>query len=299
MKLVPRFVPWLFALYFSLNIPLGMTGRTKVSSAQKMHLEPDSTPLKKTMENQDSILLIATSYGTIRVKLYADTPLHRENMLKLVRDGFYDGTLFHRVIRDFMIQGGDPDSKNAAPGDTLGRGDAGYTVPAEFMPDRYFHKRGALAAARKGDEVNPERASSGCQFYVVTGKIYTKAQLSQIETQINKGKSHAIFEQLVAKNADKIKKLRMDRNRNGWYALQEELLAEAEALALEQADFKFTPAQIEVYTREGGAPFLDGQYTVFGEILEGMEVIEKIEKAKTGRNDRPKEDISMRISILE
>ncbi len=251
------------------------------------------------MEKEDSILLISTTYGDIKVKLYSETPLHRANFLKLVQEGFYDGTLFHRVIREFMIQGGDPDSRTAAPGDSLGRGDAGYTIPAEFLPERFFHKRGALSAARQGDEVNPERASSGCQFYIVTGKVYTKGQLSQIESQVNKGKSNAIFQQLVRHNADKVKKLRMDRDREGMYALQEELLAEAEARASQQPDFKFTPEQVNVYTSVGGAPFLDGQYTVFGEVLEGMEVIQKIEKAKTDRNDRPREDISMRISIVE
>lgn len=251
------------------------------------------------MENQDVTLLISTSLGDVKVKLYAETPLHRDNMVKLVREGFYDGTLFHRVIREFMIQGGDPDSKNAAPGQSLGRGDAGYTVPAEFMPERYFHKRGALSAARQGDEVNPLRASSGCQFYIVTGKTYTKGQLSQTEMQINKGKSQAIFQELVAQNADKIKKLRQERNSNGMYALQEDLMAEAEAKALEQADFKFTPEQIEAYTTVGGTPFLDGQYTVFGEVLEGMDVITKIEKVSTDRGDRPKEDVSMTIIVLE
>lgn len=253
----------------------------------------------KNMEQKEPVIQISTSQGEIKIKLYNETPQHRDNFLKLIQDSLYNGTLFHRVIREFMIQGGDPDSKKAASGDTLGRGDVGYTIPAEFMPQRYFHKKGALAAARQGDEVNPARASSGCQFYIVTGKVYSKGQLAQIETQINKGKAQAIFEELVQQNQEKIKKLRLERNRNGLYALQEELAAEAEAKALEQADFKFTPEQVKAYTTIGGTPFLDGQYTVFGEITEGMDVIEKIEKVKTDSNDRPKEDISMQIKIIE
>lgn len=299
MKFASGFVTCMVVLLFSLLLPTGIVKGNVLLASHATVSDSCLNEEKNTMEKENSILRISTLYGDIKVKLYAETPLHRENILKLVRDGFYNGTLFHRVIRDFMIQGGDPDSKKAAPGDTLGRGDAGYTVPAEFMPLRYFHRRGALAAARQGDEVNPERASSGCQFYIVTGKVYTKGQLTQIETQINKGKSNAIFEQLVTKNAEKVKSLRLARDRDGMYALQEELLAEAEALALEQADFKFTPEQVEAYTTVGGTPFLDGQYTVFGEILEGMDVIEKIEKSKTDRNDRPKEDISMQITILE
>lgn len=250
------------------------------------------TDMKETM------LLLTLPTGEVRIKLYNETPLHRDNILKLVREGFYDGTLFHRVIKDFMVQGGDPASRTAAAGDSLGAGDVGYTIPAEFHSDLY-HKRGALAAARMGDEMNPERASSGCQFYIVTGKKYNQSQLTQLEKQITQSRAQEFFQQLVKERAEDIKKYRMERNRNALFALQEELAAQAEALAAEKNPFRYTKEQIEVYTKEGGTPFLDGQYTVFGEVVSGMEHIDAMSKVKTDRNDRPAENIPMRISVIE
>lgn len=251
----------------------------------------------KIRDMDEKIISLTLPTGEVRIKLYDETPLHRDNMLKLAVGGFYDGTLFHRVIRGFMVQGGDPDSRSAQKGDSLGRGDAGYTIPPEFSP-ALFHKKGAVCAARQGDEVNPGRESSGCQFYIVTGKRYNRSQLRQLEEQMNKQRAQVFFQQLAEEHYERIKKLRQERNRNGMYALQEELAAQAEELARTKDPFHFTPEQVEAYTSEGGAPFLDGSYTVFGEVVSGMELIEELERVKTDRNDRPLEDVPMRITVL-
>jgi len=142
---------------------------------------------QSTNEKENTFVEIQTEYGDIKIKLYNETPLHKENFLKLINEGFYEDLLFHRLIKDFMVQGGDPNSKNASPGEMLGQGGPGYTVPAEILP-QYFHKKGVLAAARKGDNVNPSKASSGSQFYIVQGKTFTKEELSQFVLQ-NKHKA--------------------------------------------------------------------------------------------------------------
>ena len=182
---------------------------------------------------------MVTSYGKMVFLLYDDTPLHRDNFLKLVNDGTYNGLLFHRVIDHFMIQGGDPESRDAKPGQMLGNGTLGYTIPAEFIPS-HFHKRGALCAARQGDQVNPRKESSSCQFYIVQGQVWSDANLDMMEPRMGK---------------------------------------------------KFSPEQRKAYTTAGGTPHLDGDYTVFGELVEGEAVLDKIASAKRDRFDRPLEDI--------
>jgi len=188
---------------------------------------------------------IITPYGKMIVALSDETPHHRDNFIKLVKKHFYDGLLFHRVIKDFMIQGGDPGSKHAGPETMLGDGDVGYTIPAEFKAD-LFHRKGALAAAREGDDVNPSKASSGCQFYLVEGKKYTDAQLNQVEQRFG----HAI-----------------------------------------------PPDHRQVYETIGGTPFLDQNYTVFGQVVKGLEVIDKIAAVQTDGHDRPVKDVKMRIRM--
>jgi peptidyl-prolyl cis-trans isomerase B (cyclophilin B) len=190
---------------------------------------------------------IETSYGDMVVKLYNETPKHRDNFLKLVKDGTYNDLLFHRVINQFMIQGGDPNSRNAKPGQMLGDGELGYTIPAEFVPGLY-HKKGALAAARQADQVNPEKRSSSCQFYIVQGNKWDAAKLKMVEQRYGKS---------------------------------------------------FSEEQAKVYATLGGTPFLDGDYTVFGEVVEGLEVVDKIAAVKCGPMDRPVEDVKMKMSIIE
>ncbi len=206
------------------------------------------TAKKQTVDMQKKYYVqIETSYGNMTVELFNETPKHRDNFLKLVNEGFYDGLLFHRVIENFMIQGGDPNSRNAKPGQMLGNGNLGYTVPAEFVPG-LIHRKGALAAARQGDQVNPTKASSPCQFYIVQGNVWKPEQLQMIAQRMGK--------------------------------------------TLDQK-------QIDAYTTVGGTPHLDGDYTVFGQVVEGLEVIDKIAAVKCGAADRPLEDVKMKIKVVE
>ena len=243
------------------------------------------------MENEKRTLVkLETTMGNIIVALYNETPKHRDNFIKLVKEGVYDSTLFHRVIKQFMIQAGDPDSKNASDTAMLGSGDVGYTIPAEFNP-KFFHKKGVLAAARQGDDVNPEKASSGCQFYIVTGRKFTEPQLLGMENKINEQREEALFDSLARQHMKEIYKMRKAGDNAGLLELQDTLEAQARELADKEEKFRFTPEQIKAYSTVGGAPHLDGSYTVFGEVTEGMEVVENIEIAKTNRADRPIENI--------
>ena len=176
---------------------------------------------------------ISTNYGDLVVKLYDQTPLHRDNFIKLVKEGFYEGTLFHRVIKGFMIQGGDPDSKGAPKGKRLGSGDVGYTIPAEIEPS-LFHKRGALCAARQGDQVNPERRSSGCQFYIVWGEKFSGSKMDQMDRQYQMQAINEVFSQLASQHRDEIMQMRRDRNRDALMELQQQLEAEANAIVVEK-----------------------------------------------------------------
>lgn len=243
------------------------------------------------MENEKRTLVkLETTMGNITVALYNETPKHRDNFIKLVKEGVYDSTLFHRVIKQFMIQAGDPDSKNASDTAMLGSGDVGYTIPAEFNP-KFFHKKGVLAAARQGDDVNPEKASSGCQFYIVTGRKFTEPQLLGMENKINEQREEALFDSLARQHMKEIYKMRKAGDNAGLLELQDTLEAQARELADKEEKFRFTPEQIKAYSTIGGAPHLDGSYTVFGEVTEGMEVVDNIEIAKTNRADRPIEKI--------
>lgn len=229
-------------------IALSVMVLTSCSSPKKVKTDndtasPESTAQTSLKNNTDKMtkVLLKTSFGDITIALYDETPKHKENFLKLVNEKFYDGVLFHRIIQGFMIQGGDPDSKNAKPGQQLGAGDIGYKIPAEIVNGR-FHKRGAVAAAREGDQVNPQKASSGCQFYIVDGTVYDNDKMDMISQRTGK---------------------------------------------------TFSSEQVEAYTTIGGAPWLDGDYTVFGEVVSGMDVVDKIAAQKKDRNDRPLEDIKI------
>lgn len=267
---------------------------TLKKSSKKMS---DQTTAVQTAANADAFVEIQTSEGDITVRLFGDTPKHRDNFLKLVKDGYYDNVLFHRVINEFMVQTGDPESKSAPVGKMLGSGGPGYTLDAEIVYPAHFHKRGALAAARQGDQVNPERRSSGSQFYIVTGKAYNDSTLSQMERQIDMMQKQQIFNDLTKQYKDSIMNMRRNRDQAGLQALQEELIAITEKKAAENPA-SLTPAQREAYTTQGGTPHLDGQYTVFGEVVSGMDVVDKIEKAETDGNDRPVKDIRI-LSMKE
>lgn len=250
--------------------------------------------------SEETKLKIETTAGDIVVKLYNETPQHRDNFIKLAENGTYEGTLFHRVIKDFMIQAGDPDSKNASKGQMLGAGDVGYTIPAEFVYPKYFHKKGALSAARQGDNVNPQKASSGCQFYIVTGKVYSDSALLSMEQQMNQMRFNNLFNTLASKHAKDIYKMRKAGDQEGLMNLQDTLIAQVERQLAGQPEFHFTPEQVKAYTTVGGTPHLDGEYTVFGEVLEGMDVVDKIQRVKTDRNDRPEEDVKIiKVEVLK
>ncbi len=205
------------------------------------------TSVHSQAQDVETLVQIDTDMGKIKVKLFNDTPQHRDNFIKNVKEKRYDGLLFHRVIKQFMIQGGDINSKDAPIEQHLGDGDPGYTIPAEIVYPKYFHKRGMLCAARTSDDENPERASSGTQFYIVTGKFYTEMELDKMEKSDNK---------------------------------------------------TFTPEERQAYMLEGGAPHLDNKYTIFGEVVKGMKVVDKIQFVETNEDDRPLKNIKIKTMTI-
>lgn len=238
---------------------------------------------------------LKTSLGDITLRLYDETPLHRDNFVKLAGEGYYDGTLFHRVIAGFMIQGGDPNSKGAPQGKSLGMGGPGYTIEAEITPS-LFHKRGALAAARTGDEVNPERRSSGSQFYIAWGEVCKEPQLRQMAKMQRMQAEQDAFTKLSNEHRTEILQLRRERNRKALDTLQEQLYKEAKKQA---ESFTMTPEQVATYTTLGGVPHLDGAYTVFGEVEEGLDIVERIQQTNVLPNDRPVQDIVILKVLVE
>lgn len=276
----------LFLSFMMVVLTLISCSANNTESASESAAQPQTTNSKMTK------VKLETTMGDIVVELYNETPQHRDNFVKLVQEGYYDGVLFHRVIKDFMIQTGDGNSKAAGPDATLGDGDPGYTIPAEFVYPKYFHKRGALAAARTGDQVNPERRSSGSQFYIVTGKICSSDELKMMTQRLATVKKQDIFRRLVNENHAQIETLQRNQDNEGLNELQNRLIQQTEAEAA-QSPFSLTDEQIDAYTSVGGTPHLDGQYTVFGQVIEGMDVVDKIQNTPTGRMDRPVSDIKI------
>lgn len=257
----------------------------------------DTIKEQTTMTRQDTTVLIKTTEGDITVLLYGDTPKHQDNFLNLVREKFYDGTLFHRVIKDFMIQAGDPDSRNARPGQMLGSGDPGYTIEAEIVYPKHYHKRGALAAARQSDQVNPQKRSSGSQFYIVTGRA---VNTSELVAMANQKAMQDEFNRLSRQHAAEIRAMQKAGDNEGLMGLQDRMIAEVEAKFAKDTTGGLPKDLIDTYTAIGGTPFLDKEYTVFGEVVSGMDVVEKIEKTKTGNADRPIKDIRIiSMSIID
>lgn len=222
--------------------------KQKPEKKETTSVNSQTTLDENVLTGNEKIVLLSTDLGDIKIALYDGTPKHRDNFIKLTSKKYFDGLLFHRVIKNFMIQGGDPNSKNAKPGIMLGDGGPGYKVAAEFLPEKYFHKKGAIAAAREGDNINPEKASAGSQFYIVQGKTWDDASLDKIEKSNN---------------------------------------------------IKYSEKQRYLYKTLGGTPFLDGNYTVFGEVVDGIEVVDKIADVRIDKNNRPLNDVKMNIKILK
>lgn len=263
------------------------------SAAGAQTMQTDKKIMSEQIKNEGDVkVLLHTSMGDITLLLYGDTPRHTANFVKRVKAGDYDGVLFHRVINDFMIQTGDPTSKNAPKGKMLGAGDSGEQIEAEFLFPKYYHHRGAIAAARQGDNVNPERKSSGSQFYIVTGRKFSPAQMDQMEHKAQMQHKQEVFDSLCKENRDSIMSLRRNRDQAGLQALQEKLVKQTEELTA-AAPVIYTPEMRDAYVNLGGAPHLDGQYTVYGKVLEGMDVVDRIEKAETDAHDRPVDDIKI------
>lgn len=236
-------------------------------------------------------VLINTTLGDIRVKLYNDTPEHRLNFVRLMEENYYDSLLFHRVINTFMVQTGDPESKSAKRTDMLGSGGPGYTIPAEIVFPEHYHKYGALAAARQADQVNPERRSSGSQFYIVTGKKYKEQDMQTLNAQLQEAQRQQIFDALCSNHIQEILTLQDKEDNNGLLDLQRKIIAQTDSIIKADGQLSYSKEMIKDYTTIGGTPFLDTQYTVFGEVIEGMDIVEKIQKANTDQNDRPIKDI--------
>jgi cyclophilin family peptidyl-prolyl cis-trans isomerase len=250
-----------------------------------------------------------TNYGKIIIKIYEGTPLHRENFAKLIAQNYYDGLLFHRVIKDFMIQAGDPNSKNAPLSTPLGNGGPSYTVPAEIS-QKFYHKKGALCAARQGDNVNPEQRSSGSQFYFVTGAVYSIGDLQQMENRINQQAKSGLMRKYWndpknKKMSDLYARYNTERKMDSLSILKTKIM---NSELSKYIPYKFTEEQVKTYTTEGGTPFLDNNYTVFGEVVEGIDIVEEIGKLNTksadplivNQPDRPIEDVKIiSIKILE
>lgn len=234
-------------------------------------------------------IVIVTEYGDIELRLYEKTPRHRDNFIKLVEEGYYDGMLFHRVIKQFMIQAGAPDSKDAKPGARLGTGGPDYTVPAEFVPE-YFHKRGALAAARQGDQQNPTKASSGSQFYIVQGKIYTDEELNLEESRLSMAKARPAIMEYLKGEEEAMRKAGQTVDPESRQAK----LREWATKYVEEHLYRLPEEIRQAYKTIGGVPFLDTEYTVFGEVTKGMEVVDKIAAMETDPADRPKVDVKIK-----
>jgi cyclophilin family peptidyl-prolyl cis-trans isomerase len=245
---------------------------------------------------KEYIVTFHTDYGDMQAILYDETPKHKENFIKLTEEGYYDSLLFHRVIQNFMIQGGDPDSRNAEPGVPLGQGGPGYQIDAEFVP-RYHHKKGALSAARQGDNINPQKKSSGSQFYIVQGQVYDKDEITIDMQKLSQMCQRAM--QLDDSLAQYFASIYQEGGNTAYAAAMIEMKDSLKAITNMDYRRPMDPEQISDYTTIGGTPHLDDQYTVFGEVINGLEVIDKIAALPTDQRDRPMDDVRFTVTIKE
>jgi peptidyl-prolyl cis-trans isomerase B (cyclophilin B) len=254
-----------------------------------------------TSDKNDTVITIKTAQGDMVAILYDETPKHKENFIKIAKEGFYNDLLFHRVMQGFMIQGGDPDSKNAAPGQELGMGSPGYTVEAEFNP-KFFHDKGALSAARIPDNQNPTKASSGSQFYIVQGTVIPQGDSDAL--RIDQAKLNAGFQKIFQdpKNQpliDSLNQLYMTGDIQAYQRKVYSLVPRIEKMTGQKIYKEVSPEKIKAYTTIGGAPHLDGEYTVFGKVISGLEVIDKIAAIQVDERHRPLQDLRMTVTVEE
>jgi peptidyl-prolyl cis-trans isomerase B (cyclophilin B) len=252
----------------------------------------------EAQEKKDFVVTIKTPFGEMIAVLYDDTPKHKENFIKLAKEHFFDSLLFHRIIDGFMIQGGDPTSRNAAPGQHLGSGGPGYTIDAEINP-RYFHEKGSLSAARMSDQQNPARASSGSQFYIVQGTKVSEEQLKSDPVRFNQAMKMFFNDTINKPFYDTLMGYVQKNDRTAYETYLMELKPKVEEFVGFKTDRLVSPEKLKAYTTVGGAPHLDDQYTVFGKVIKGLEVIDKIAAQPKDSYDRPSEDITMIVTVEE
>lgn len=252
------------------------------------------------MVAQNRIVQISTNLGTMKFRLYNETPKHREAFIQLAKEGYYDQTLFYRVIQDFLIQGGSRSSRGAAPGKRIGYGDPDKTVDDEIRP-QFFHKKGVLCAPRQPDEVNPFKQSDISQFFIIKGKVYTEGELDTVELAVNRPiqkKINSLY--LTAELKEKLKKLKAEKKVDEFRAIADEVKRQIDTdFKLHPGKLTFSDEQRKAYTTIGGYPDLDGKYTIFGECISGMEVIDKIAALKTDENNRPLTDVKITVTCIE
>ena len=249
---------------------------------------------------QSRIVQISTNLGAMKFRLFEETPKHRNAFIQLANEGYYDQTLFYRVIQDFLIQGGSRSSRNAAPGKRIGYGDPDKTVDDEILT-QFFHKKGALCAPRQPDEVNPFKQSDISQFFIIKGKVYTEGELDTLELAVNRPIQNKINARyLTPEIKEKLKKLKAEKKVEEFRAIADEVKRQINTeFTLNQQKLIFSVEQRKAYTTLGGYPDLDGKYTIFGECISGMEVIDKIASLKTDINNRPLTDVKITVTILE
>jgi cyclophilin family peptidyl-prolyl cis-trans isomerase len=249
---------------------------------------------------QSVIVEISTNFGDMKFRLYNDTPKHKQAFIELAENGYYDGTLFYRVIQDFLIQGGSKSSKGAAPGKRIGYGDPDKTVDDEILP-HYFHKKGALCAPRQPDEVNPWQQSDISQFYIVKGRVHTKGELDTMEMAVNRPiRKTIVRKHLTPDVRDELQMLKEEKLVEEFREIADEVKSKIETeYNLHPGVLEFSEEQVEAYTTIGGYPDLDGEYTIFGECISGFDVIDKIASLKTDKNNRPFTDVIIDVNVLE
>jgi peptidylprolyl isomerase len=246
-----------------------------------------------SFNSNSRIVKITTEKGDIILRLYNETPKHRDNFIKLAENKFFDEQIFHRVINNFVIQGGDPDTKKALPDSLYGNNDSGYLIDAEII-DTIYHKRGALGMAREGDDINPDKKSSGSQFYIVKGKLFTDQQLDELEKKRDMQNKSKIYNKLFSEKISALK----DKSKIDTVSIALDISVAIDSIWEKYPKFKFSEKQRNIYKTIGGIPHLDGNYTVFGEVLKGMEIVDELSAVPTDKNDRPLKDIKFTVSVI-